>query len=128
MQPELRGVARDAHSLTWDAFLEPAGSVPLAGQADIGSGGNTAAGTSIVQGVRQDAVWLGKFPTREAAGRAVDLAAIKLQGLGAQVRQRPRCWWAANQQEHSFLFQCCVWGTNLLPTCSCPDQLPAVDL
>lgn len=32
-------------------------------------------------------VWLGRFPFWQGAAAAVDMAAIKLQGAGAQVRQ-----------------------------------------
>ena len=34
---------------------------------------------------QEEALWLGKWPMREAAGRAVDLAALKLLGPSAQV-------------------------------------------
>ncbi|KAI3428279.1 hypothetical protein D9Q98_006658 [Chlorella vulgaris] len=73
---ELRGVRRAPHSLAWEAFLEPLAGEQQ-GQQPPGSG-------STVPGGIQEAVFLGMFPTQEAAGRAADLAAIRVHGEAVQ--------------------------------------------
>ncbi|GAB4816539.1 hypothetical protein N2152v2_003585 [Parachlorella kessleri] len=65
----LKGVARDSWSLFWDAYVQPSSPV---------------ASTSLLPGFKQEAVYLGKFPTKEMAGRAHDLAALKLNGPAAE--------------------------------------------
>jgi len=66
---KMRGVSRDKWSLFWDAYLEKPS--------------NKDATSSIVDGVKQEAIFLGKFPSRDQAGRAHDIAALKLLGEDA---------------------------------------------
>jgi hypothetical protein len=66
---KMRGVSRDKWSLFWDAYLEKPS--------------NKDASSSIVDGVKQEAIFLGKFPSRDQAGRAHDIAALKLLGEDA---------------------------------------------
>ena len=47
----------------------------------------------------QEAVYLGKFPTKEMAGRAHDLAALKINGPAAEVGKPPL-----------EALRCCSWG------------------
>ena len=72
-ESHLRGVSRDKWSLFWDAFVK----VPSKGSA----GQSTS---SIVEGVREEAIFLGKFPSRDQAGRAYDIAALKILGEEAE--------------------------------------------
>lgn len=70
-ESHLRGVARDKWSLFWHAYVEK----PVEG--DKGA-------DSIVDGVKQEAIFLGKFPSKDQAGRAHDIAALKILGDGAE--------------------------------------------
>lgn len=51
----------------------------------------------------QEVIHLGKWATREQAGRAVDIASIKLLGEGAQVGRCMwyRCMWCSKTQPHT---------------------------
>ncbi|WPT16201.1 AP2-like ethylene-responsive transcription factor AIL7 [Picochlorum sp. SENEW3] len=66
----LRGVARDKWSLFWDAYIEK----PM--EKTEGS---------VVEGLKKEAIFLGKFPSRDQAGRAHDLAALKILGDDAPI-------------------------------------------
>ena len=72
----LRGVRRAHNSLTWDVVVESA------------EGGGSGGSGSILEGFLEEAAHLGKLPCRAQAGRAADLAALKLHGAGAQVGAR----------------------------------------
>jgi hypothetical protein len=72
---QLHGVHRPLNSLLWDATLEPPASQTQ----------QVAYNSGFLEGFAREAVWLGKFATREQAGRAADLAALKLLGSNAQV-------------------------------------------
>lgn len=66
----LRGVARDKWSLFWDAYIEKP---------------TEKAEGSVVEGLKKEAIFLGKFPSRDQAGRAHDLAALKILGDDAPI-------------------------------------------
>jgi hypothetical protein len=62
----LLGVSRDKWNLFWDAWvMSPA---------------NVIQPSSITEGFKQEAIHLGKFPTQAQAGRARDIATLKLFG------------------------------------------------
>ena len=72
----LKGVTRDKWSLFWDAHFErpsPCG--------EEGSGKKE----SLVDGLKKDVIFLGKFPAREQAARAYDLVALKVLGEDADL-------------------------------------------
>lgn len=100
------GVTRDQWSLFWDACVLPPPSIapahvgsdsapasnaaapaPAAAPAGVGPLGDArpcpAGSPSILPGFKQEAIYLGKFPSREQAGRAHDIAALKLHGAAA---------------------------------------------
>lgn len=83
----LLGVARDKWSLFWDAYVQPNPGSQQAQQAQQAASGSPPP-SSLLAGFRQEAVYLGKFPTQQQAGRAHDIAALKLHGTGAQVGRR----------------------------------------
>ena len=88
-------MARDKWSLFWDAYVQPSpGSqqAQQAQQAGAASGSGSPPPSSLLAGFRQEAVYLGKFPTQQQAGRAHDIAALKLHGTGAQVGVAARVW------------------------------------
>ncbi|KAK2079185.1 hypothetical protein QBZ16_002876 [Prototheca wickerhamii] len=60
--PALRGVTRERWSLFWDAYIERPET------------------SAMLDGFKQEAVWLGRYPTAESAARAHDIAALKLHG------------------------------------------------
>lgn len=60
--PALRGVTREKWSLFWDAYIE------------------RTEPSTMLDGFKQEAVWLGRYPTAESAARAHDIAALKLHG------------------------------------------------
>lgn len=66
----MRGVTRDKWSLFWDAYIEK----PMAKTEG-----------SVVEGLKKEAIFLGKFPSRDQAGRAHDLAALKILGDDAPI-------------------------------------------
>jgi hypothetical protein len=91
----MRGVARDKWSLFWDAYVDipQNGEVPsmnAEGQHDHTiepSADDLDAQqqhkSPILAAVKREAIFLGKFPTRDQAGRAHDIAALKLHGEAA---------------------------------------------
>ena len=67
----LLGVSRDKWNLFWDAWVIP----PNNNCTDA-----SAHPSSISEGFKQEAIHLGKFPTQGQAGRARDIATLKLFG------------------------------------------------
>jgi hypothetical protein len=86
--PQLLGVQRDSWSLFFSAFVMPpaqadtlnGGTVNIPSLIDSSSAGLGGDGSGQQQ---QQCIYLGKFPTREQAGRAHDIAALKLYGNSA---------------------------------------------
>lgn len=82
---QLAGVARDKWSLFWDAYVEGPSPGQLPG----------ALPSSILAGFRQEAIQLGKFPTRDQAARAHDLAALALHGAAAPTNAPAAAYYGA---------------------------------
>ncbi|RMZ53493.1 hypothetical protein APUTEX25_003315 [Auxenochlorella protothecoides] len=70
----MRGVSREKWSLFWDAYVDRRES------------------STMLDGFKQEAVWLGRYPTVESAARAHDIAAIKLHGPAAATNYEPETY------------------------------------
>ena len=94
----LLGVHRDAWSLSWDAYVnlelseEEKQAKRLAARSQAGKTQKENESCDHVQEYavdgevsKRDAIHLGRFPTQDQAGRAHDIAALKLHGDGAIV-------------------------------------------
>lgn len=90
---------RALNSLLWDATVDPP-AFPTQ---------QTGYNSGFLEGFAREAVWLGKFTTREQAGRAADLAALKLLGSNAQVSspQVPACLSSVDG------VCVCMWRSNI---------------
>lgn len=96
---QMLGVARDKWSLFWDAYVDiphhnamPGAEGQQSHEAEPASDDVDAQQqhkSPILAAVKREAIFLGKFPTRDQAGRAHDIAALKLHG-DAAVTNFPR--------------------------------------
>jgi len=72
----MKGVTRDTWSLFWDAHFERPS--PKSEEDDDGKG-------SLVDELKKDVIFIGKFPAKDQAARAHDLVALKVLGEDAEL-------------------------------------------
>lgn len=73
----MKGVTRDKWSLFWDAHFER--------PSPKSDGGDGEEKGSLVDELKKDIIFIGKFPAKDQAARAHDLVALKLLGEDAEL-------------------------------------------